>query len=310
MSQVKRTILPIETILCPIDFSDPSYTAVDRAGELASHFGAELCVLSVTPPPAPELGGAAFTFGDYMRECADEAEDKIMTLIAARVPAAVKARPVLGYGNVAGEIKRVAREENADLIVMATHGLIGWRHLIFDSVTDRTIQRTSCPVLSIHYERARAAKALLPVRRILAPTDFSALSLVAVDNAVELAGHFHAELDLLHVVPTLAEELAPGEYNLSEYDANRLNMAREQLCDVIEARASDEVTLHPLVRLGNAADEIQRAAQAEKADLIVIATHGATGWRHLVYGSVAERVLRLAEHPVLTIHNDDGRPSA
>jgi nucleotide-binding universal stress UspA family protein len=310
MSQAKQTVLPVETILCPIDFSDPACAAVDRASELALHFGAELCVLSITPPPAPELGGAALAFADYMRESADEAEEKINALIAARVPPAVKARPVLGYGNVAGEIKRVAREENADLIVMATHGLIGWRHLIFDSVTDRTIQRTSCPVLSIHHAAAQAAKKMLPVRRILAPTDFSELSLAAIDNAVELANHFQAELDVLHVVPTLSEEIAPGEYKASEYDADRLSVARKQLCEMIEARTPKAVNARPLVRLGNAADEIQRAAKAENIDLIVIATHGATGWRHLVYGSVAERVLRLAERPVLTIHNDDGRTSA
>ena len=52
---------------------------------------------------------------------------------------------------------------------------------------------------------------------------------------------------------------------------------------------------------GYAAEEIIRAAEAEKADMIVIATHGGTGWQHLIFGSVAEKVVRLASCPVLTI---------
>jgi nucleotide-binding universal stress UspA family protein len=53
--------------------------------------------------------------------------------------------------------------------------------------------------------------------------------------------------------------------------------------------------------MGEAADEIVQMAKIEKADLIVIATHGVTGWRHLVFGSVAEKVIRLSERPVLVI---------
>ena len=300
----KRTILPVKTILCPIDFSDPAYAAVDRASELALHFGAELCVLAVTPAPPPELS-ATFNFADYVQESAGEAEDKLNALIAARIPSAVSARPVVGYGSVDGEIQRVSREENVDLIVMATHGLTGWRHLIFDSVVDKTIQRTSCPVLSIHYNAVRAAQKLLPLRRIIAPTDFSELSFAAIDHAVELARHFQAELDVLHVVPTISEELAPGEYAAPEYNRIWLDAAHEKLCVLIAKHVPQEVKARPVTRLGHAADEIQRAATAEDADLIVIATHGHSGWRHLVFGSVAEKVLRLAEHPVLTIHHQD-----
>jgi nucleotide-binding universal stress UspA family protein len=62
-----------------------------------------------------------------------------------------------------------------------------------------------------------------------------------------------------------------------------------------------ELHTHQIIVLGGAADEIIRIGEKEKVDLIVIATHGQTGWRHLVFGSVAERVVRLAPCPVLTI---------
>jgi nucleotide-binding universal stress UspA family protein len=214
----------------------------------------------------------------------------------------VNARPLLGYGDVAGEIRRTVHEEYADLVVIATHGRTGWRHLVFDSVAETTVQVASCPVLSVHHvEGAGQAKKMLPWQKILCPTDFSELSYEALARASEWAAHFRAELCVLHIVPTLSES-GPGGYTVSDYDRTRLAEAREQVCEVIENRVPKEVQASPLVRLGNAADEIDHAASQEKADLIVIATHGTTGWRHLVFGSVSERVLRTSQHPVLVIH--------
>jgi nucleotide-binding universal stress UspA family protein len=70
---------------------------------------------------------------------------------------------------------------------------------------------------------------------------------------------------------------------------------------VMQERISDEVKVSTMVKLGSAADQIVSTAATEKFDLIVIATHGLTGWRRFVFGSVAEKVVRLAECPVLTI---------
>jgi nucleotide-binding universal stress UspA family protein len=70
---------------------------------------------------------------------------------------------------------------------------------------------------------------------------------------------------------------------------------------VVRERISDEVKVRTMVKLGSAADQIANTAATEKSDLIVIATHGLTGWRRFVFGSVTEKVVRLAECPVLTI---------
>jgi len=64
---------------------------------------------------------------------------------------------------------------------------------------------------------------------------------------------------------------------------------------------SRELHVRQIVVLGEAADEIVRMSEEQRVDLIVIATHGQTGWRHMVFGSVAEKVVRLAPCPVLTI---------
>jgi nucleotide-binding universal stress UspA family protein len=77
--------------------------------------------------------------------------------------------------------------------------------------------------------------------------------------------------------------------------------AEKVLKELVSHQVSPEVRTRDLVTTGEAAPEILRIARQERADLIVIATHGLTGWRRLVFGSVAERVVRQATCPVLTI---------
>jgi len=78
--------------------------------------------------------------------------------------------------------------------------------------------------------------------------------------------------------------------------------AKTTLEQVMQERISDRVKVSTMIQVGSAADQIVNTAAAEEFDLIVIATHGLTGWRRFVFGSVAEKVVRLAECPVLTIH--------
>jgi universal stress protein A len=136
----------------------------------------------------------------------------------------------------------------------------------------------------------------MEIRHILAPTDFSAPGCRAVTAACELAQTFGAKLSLLHVieVPAYAIEVALPLENL-ERDARR------ELALLLPEAASAHVDVTRLVELGVPYQRIVETATAEQVDLIVMATHGRTGLRHLVLGSVAERVVRLAPCPVLTI---------
>jgi nucleotide-binding universal stress UspA family protein len=143
----------------------------------------------------------------------------------------------------------------------------------------------------------------MDIHHILAPTDFSAPASQAVTAAFDLAQTFGAKLSLLHVieVPTYAIEVALPLEAL-EQDARR-----ELACLLPKAEAA-HVEVTRLVHVGVPYQRIVETATAESVDLIVMATHGRTGLRHLVLGSVAERVVRLASCPVLTIR-PAGQPS-
>lgn len=148
---------------------------------------------------------------------------------------------------------------------------------------------------------------MLPFKRILAPTDFSDASLKAIDRAAEIAAFFKGELCLLHVVepmPATSPEFDYG-FDVSGYEPGLYSNAEERLQEILEKHSSGEVKVRTLLRYGEASREIVGFAEQESSDLIVIATHGLTGWRHLVFGSVAEKVVRLAPCAVMTFRFAD-----
>jgi nucleotide-binding universal stress UspA family protein len=108
---------------------------------------------------------------------------------------------------------------------------------------------------------------------------------------------------LIHVIPpahTLTPPAIPSGKVL-EYYEDLSRFAQKSLDDLIDEKFSQDVSVSSRVVQGNPSDEIVRIASEEKVSLIVIATHGATGWRRFMFGSVAEKVVRMAGCPVLTI---------
>jgi nucleotide-binding universal stress UspA family protein len=147
-------------------------------------------------------------------------------------------------------------------------------------------------------------KKMFPAEKILCPTDFSDPSFVGLKGANELAEHFSAELLLVHVVSPV--QVYPGphpgpDFDLSGYLKEMVNASRESLEEVAKDRTSTNLKIRTSVLQGNPADQIVGLAKSEKVDMIVIATHGWTGWRRFIFGSVAEKVVRFAVCPVLTV---------
>ena len=145
---------------------------------------------------------------------------------------------------------------------------------------------------------------MLPFKKILCPTDFSEPALTALKRAEELARHFGAAVIVAHVIPPV-----PGPHSFPDPQASfnfDVPLFQQELAIKAEQMLKDLVSHHKVgtrnaVTTGEPAPEILRIAHQEHVDLIVIASHGRTGWRRLVFGSVAEEVGRQATCPVLTI---------
>jgi nucleotide-binding universal stress UspA family protein len=143
--------------------------------------------------------------------------------------------------------------------------------------------------------------ALLKIRSILVPVDFSPPSKKALHYAAQLAGQFNSTLTLLHVVePVAMPDFA--YFPLAQEIEETVKAARARMTTLCEQEGiSTQQIAKTLIRHGRAFHEITEAARTLKSDMIVIATHGFTGVKHVLMGSTAERVVRHAPCPVLTV---------
>ena len=131
----------------------------------------------------------------------------------------------------------------------------------------------------------------MKITRILCPTDFSEASAHAVEQAIALARFYKAGITALHVVPPVEPSL----------DVLPVEALREQTAQFFRAAADVDIAVDVVVEVGSAVRHIVDCAGRVSAGLIVMGTHGASGFEHLVLGSVTERVLRKAPCPVLTV---------
>ena len=151
----------------------------------------------------------------------------------------------------------------------------------------------------------------MAIQRVLVPVDFSAPSLHALDYAVDFARPLDAEIIVLFVVEPIYS-VTPGDLYAPSSELTALmqeqrRQGREQLVE-LEARLKKHYAkLRTLLEDGLAYQAIVAAAHKLKVDLVVMATHGRTGLSHLFMGSVAEKVVRTADCPVLTLRAPVGR---
>lgn len=135
------------------------------------------------------------------------------------------------------------------------------------------------------------------IKRILCPTDWSEPSRVALRAAGNMARHEGAELLLLHVLPPLGS--VRGITSVVPLAQVIQNEARQKLDALIQECVPPDVRVQPLIRIGEEAEEIHRAAL--QADVVVMSTHGRSGWAHWAFGSVAESVLRESACPIFVV---------
>ena len=143
------------------------------------------------------------------------------------------------------------------------------------------------------------------IRRILCPVDFSEPSEVAVDFAVELAAKFGAEVHLVHVYQLPVYALPDGAMMAGpEFTTKVTTELQKALAELAAKFAPLKLETH-LVE-GVPYRETVRMTEELGADLVVVGTHGRTGLRHLLLGSVAERVVRSSKVPVITVPLREG----
>ena len=300
----------IKRILCPIDFSEVSRHAFDRAVGVASSYEAAISILHVLPMPSavpaipygPE-GPGPFGLQTVDRERALAEIPQFLGLDPATGPA-IDCH-VLEAPSADREILLQARRLSADLIVIGTHGRSGFERLVLGSVAEKVLRTSELPVLTVPPRVADAVPLTGdPFKRILLATDFSPGSDAALQYATSLAQHAAAQLTIVHVVEPLPvghDPMVGTSFDASVYHARLIEEARTTLRTSVPDWVRLGCDTDDVVVKGRPYVEILRLASARDVDVIVLSVQGRGALDRLVFGSTAEHLVRRATCPVLTV---------
>ena len=295
-------------IVLTTDLSPDADCATPYAVEFARSFGGSIDLLHAFEDlryiegAMPDVAAAVRL--DWLQEARIDQEARLVQRAASiNRTTGVGVHPVQLDGNSAEVVVYYARRENADCIVMATHGRSGFSHFMFGSVAERVLQRSSCPVLTVKPKQDKK-KGVGQFKTIVMATDFSANSDAARPYALAMAKRYGSTLHVIHVFENEIMFAQTGAEHASRFEElmqTERAWREERLKNYArELGAEDRGVIHTLGR-GQPASKIASYASAVDADCIVIATHGRTGLSHLLIGSVAERIVRLAVCPVLCV---------
>jgi nucleotide-binding universal stress UspA family protein len=296
----------LRRILVGLDGSPLAETILDPVRALALRLGAEVVLLHVTH--VPEMVRAAEP-GPTLDEIVARERERAETYLegAARKvrEAGLAVQTAVSAGEAAAEIVRYAERERIDLIALATHGRSGMQRWLYGSVADAVLHTTSTPLLLLRPTGAGAVLSPEP-RRLVVPLDGSPLAEAVLPAAEELAGALAAPIVLLRVV-----ELAPLAFGAEPFGSPYLDyqgifdVLREDAERYLTKLAADlrgkGLTVETRASIGIPVETITAQAREQAGSLIVMSTHGRSGWRALMLGSVARRVVLLASGPVLVM---------
>ncbi|KAA9338820.1 universal stress protein [Adhaeribacter soli] len=279
----------MKKILVPTDFSAEAQHAFDIATQLAHLSGAELKLLNVIEMNGtPNFAATGDYMGSggveqlYMVKLLESTRDQMRRMMNSNQFSDVRILDEVDVDDIFHNIRKKITQESIDLVVMGTKGADGLNEMLIGSNTEKVVRQAHCPVLTV-----KANSGPFDVRTIVFPSNFREDSPYPVDVLKYFQKLFNAHVHLVYInTPTTfgtsRESKARMEdfvrrYNLENYTLNIHNDSVEE-------------------------DGILSFADEVNADLIIMATHGRTGFSHLLSGSIAEDMVNHAQRPILTCH--------
>lgn len=299
----------IRNILAPIDFSKISIQAIETAKRLAKRFNATIHLAHVHQFGYPAtFMGRIFSAGELPESFEEHRSKQLveqLTAIASKFGLSSRDQTHLRMGAAPfDEICRLAQEIPADLIVMPTHGYTGLKHVLLGSTAERVVQHSPCPVFVVRQEKRKLEAGLVfTADTILVPVDFSGCSRGGLQYAIGFANEFGAKIILLHA--TYLGYIYTSE-GTAIYDVRGLQEAarkdaERQMRELVRAVKFGPVKFETVLASRSPVLDICAFADDHDVDLIITSTHGLTGFKHVLIGSIAEQVVRHAPCSVLVV---------
>jgi nucleotide-binding universal stress UspA family protein len=289
----------ITKVLVPVDFSPPSTVAVNHAVLLARRFRARLTLLHVVEPSTALMYTFPTETESAEKQRCERAERMLAAMLSPEDQDDLDLDIVVTVGDISSEIAAAVREQHADFVVMGTHGrgLVG-RWLI-GSVTQSLLRKINVPILTVCH-----ATRPLSFKRILFATDFSEASSEGLDFAMDLGVTLNAEVVVAHVIdkrPLVTYETPEVAAVFDAEQTRFTNEARSAFAQIEAEGRSRKVKVETILGEGIPADAIARIADENTVDFIVLAVSRKGRMDRILLGTTAEKVIRDANVPVLSI---------
>lgn len=290
MDNQKTGLITLRRVLSPVDFSDFSKRAFEYAVAIARWFDAKLVLLHVAPLTTALGSSEAEPLARELRAFADETD-----------PLPPKLETVVVPGSPAGTILEHARQLEADLVVMGTHGRTGFERLMLGSVAEKVVLKASCAVLTV--PRAVEGDREAPLfRRIVCGIDFSDSSGRALQHTLSLAAETGGHVTLIHSVEWMADVVPTHSiFDFKALGASLVSEAGTRLERLVPSETREWCDVETIVCTGKPYQEILRLAAERQADLIVLGVQGRGAVDRMLFGSTTQHVVRKALCPVLTV---------
>ena len=290
----------VESILCPVDFSEFSVLAFAYASSLAHHFHAKLYaqyVVELGHYPSADFTPNADVYDKFFDTMLRQNEGRLRAFVQCHRKYEPDPECITSKGMAADCILSLANERSVNLIVMGTHGRRGFERMMLGSVTEKVLRIAQCPVLAVpklspEFAASATSGDEIKLRQVIVCTDFSESSKEALDHGISVAEEYDANLILLHVL----EDVSTPGCAVDTADAYK------QLDELIPERTRLSSKITTAVRIGRAYREIGKFAHDCHADLVIMAVRGRDSLDDAIFGSTTYRVIQAGTCPVLAIH--------
>jgi nucleotide-binding universal stress UspA family protein len=293
-------MIPFRKILVPVDFSEPSKRALDCGLALARRLSAKLVVAHIVPvASALKYAFPIESLAIETKQC----EKALEEIQAEQLAKDVDLQPIVKIGRIEEDLLEIVKEQSIDLVVMGSHGSRYFRRWFIGSVTEHILRRIPVPILTVsHLEETKYpfGGGITSFKRLLYAADLGESSAAGMKYATELAQQFSAELTVMTVVEYLNLSYEARAY-LDNERSERIQKVQKQLDAFVAREKPAGLQVRTVVVDGKAYEQILSTADELNVNCIILNLQGKSLLERAFLGATAERVVRLAPIPVLSV---------